>query len=194
MKVDRSYRKPNLPENATIAFEGVLFDVYQWEQKLYDGSTAIFEKIVRPDTVTVFPVLDDGRILLIDDSQPHRETIVTTPSGRVDKGETPEQAAPRELLEETGYEAEIWEPFYTNTPYGKIDWTVYAFVAKKLKKTHEQSLEPGERIKEHPMTVDELIEFVRHGDRYRDDFTQFVLRALADPKKMEELRARLSPV
>ena len=192
-KIDRTYRKPNLPENATLAFEGKLFDIYQWEQTLYDGTTAIFEKVVRPDTITVFPVMDDGRILLIKDSQPHRSTIITTPSGRVDEGETPEITAPRELLEETGYTADIWEPFYTNEPYGKVDWVIYAFVAKKLKKVKEPSPDAGEKTEAYPVTFDELIAIARDAERYRDDFTQVVLRALADPKKMEELRKKLSP-
>ena len=194
MNPDRKYRKSDLPENAKRVFEGKIFDVYQWEQKLYDGTTATFEKIARPDTVTIFPILDDGRILLIEDSQPHRETILTSPAGRVDNGETPEEAAKRELHEETGYISEMWEPFYVHEPYGKIDWVVYAFIAKKLKKDGEPHFDPGEEIKEHPVTFDELIDLVRGGEKYRDDFTQVVLEAVADPLKMTELRKKLSPL
>ena len=193
MKIDRTYRKPSLPENARLAYEGKLFDVYEWDQKLYDGTTAVFEKIVRSDTVTIFPILDDGRIILIHDSQPHRETILTSPAGRVEPGETPEEAAPRELLEETGYASEKWEPFYTMTPIGKIDWMVYSYIAKGAKKIQEPTPDPGEKIEVELVTFDELIDVVGRGDTYRDDFTQVVLHALADPKKMEELRKKFAP-
>ena len=193
MKIDRTYRKPSLPENARLAYEGKLFDVYEWDQKLYDGTMAVFEKIVRSDTVTIFPILDDGRIILINDSQPHRETILTSPAGRVEPGETPEEAASRELLEETGYASNRWEPFYTMTPIGKIDWMVYAYIAKGAKKVQEPTLDAGEKIEVLFVTFDELINVVGKGDTYRDDFTQVVLHALADPKKMEELRKKFAP-
>src|SRR5215467_9321922 len=32
-----------IPEHAERVFQGKIFDVYQWPQKLYDGSTATFE-------------------------------------------------------------------------------------------------------------------------------------------------------
>ena len=45
-----------MPEHAKKVFSGVMFDVYQWEQEMYDGSTATFEKLTRPDTAQVIPV------------------------------------------------------------------------------------------------------------------------------------------
>ena len=56
-----------------------------------------------PDYVAVVARTQDGRILLVRQHRPvvGHETI-ELPSGHVDPGETPEAAARRELLEETG--------------------------------------------------------------------------------------------
>lgn len=45
-------------------------------------------------------VVDDGRVLLL---RKRTEGVVVLPKGHIDPGETPEQAALRETMEETGY-------------------------------------------------------------------------------------------
>lgn len=42
-----------VPDAAQHVFEGMIFDVYQWPQKLFDGSEHTFEMLKRPDTVVV---------------------------------------------------------------------------------------------------------------------------------------------
>ncbi len=190
MNPNRGYRKANLPENAKRVFEGKIFDVYQSEQELYDGTTAIFEKIVRPDTIMVFPVLPDGRILMIEDTQPLRDTILTVPSGRIEEGETPEIAARRELLEETGYETDALEPLFEERPLSKMDWVVYGFIGRNAKKVREPKPDPGEKIMPRIITFDELIASVTTGRALQRDFGRIVMEAVLNPMKMDELRKK----
>jgi 8-oxo-dGTP pyrophosphatase MutT (NUDIX family) len=190
MNPNRGYRKSTLPENAKRVFEGKLFDTYQWEQKLYDGSTLMFERVTRPDTIVVYPVLPDGTILLVEDSQPDREMILTAPAGRIEEGETPEQAARRELKEETGHEAGELELLYAYQPYRKIDWVVHVFVARGCNKVGEPNLDPGEKITFHPVIFDQLTEMVVSGEYDRDGFDTLLLHAKLDSKKMEELKKK----
>jgi len=57
-------------------------------------------------SAVVMPVDDRKRILLVRQYRlPTRQSLWETPAGRVDPGETPAQAARRELAEETGYRA-----------------------------------------------------------------------------------------
>ena len=42
--------KQQLPKNAKRVFKGKIFDVYQWDQKMFDNSVEIFEKMKRTDT------------------------------------------------------------------------------------------------------------------------------------------------
>jgi ADP-ribose pyrophosphatase len=192
MKKDRSYRKSTVPENAKLVFEGKLFDTYQWVQTLYDGTTQIFEKVVRTDTTVIYPVLPDGKILLVEDSQPHRDSIITAPAGRLEDGETPQEAIERELLEETGYAAEHIEPFYTYQPYEKFDWVVHVFIGKGCKKVAEPKVDPGEQINLKPVTFDEMIQLAIGGTLHQQGFTQMVLQAVASPEKMEKLQQKFS--
>lgn len=192
MKKDRSYRKTTVPDSAKLVFEGQIFDTYQWEQVLYDGSTHTFEKIVRHDTAVIYPILEDGKILLIKDSQPQRETVITAPSGRLEEGENPEEAIVRELLEETGHKAGAVIPFYTYQPYEKVDWFVHVFIGKNCKKVQEPKVDAGEKIELMPVSYEELIQLVLSESIRQEGLNNLVLRALLDPVKSEELRKRFS--
>jgi len=32
-----------VPEEAKLVFKGIIYDVYQWEQKMFDGTFSTFE-------------------------------------------------------------------------------------------------------------------------------------------------------
>jgi ADP-ribose pyrophosphatase len=194
MKVNRSYRKPSIPDHAKCVFEGVLFDIYQWEQKLYDGSTTIFEKATRADTVVVFPILGDGRVMFIDDEQPGRAVMRGAPAGRVDPGETPEEAARRELREETGMTCTKLVLYNEVQPVLKLDWVVYTYIAYGCTVVGEPEPDPGEKISLAPVTFDEMVH-TTYDERNLDGtvFRMRVLEAELDPKKMEELKKLFAP-
>ena len=59
-----------IPDNASCVFRGVLFDVYQWQQKMFDGSHGTFEMLRRPDTIAVVAIDDDGKIIACHEEQP----------------------------------------------------------------------------------------------------------------------------
>ncbi len=190
MKIERPRSNQPIPDDAKLVFKGKIFDVYQWEQEMFDGSKEIFEKLKRPDTVVIFPVLPDGRILLIEQEQPGKGSFTDIPGGRVDAGEGILDAAKRELLEESGYEAEEYVLWNSRHPTSKIDWVVYVFIAKRLKKVSDMHLDAGERIKLKPVAFDEFIEIATKEGKIADiqDVLLQLMEAKLDPKKMEELR------
>jgi ADP-ribose pyrophosphatase len=192
MEIPRPISKQPIPEHAKCVFKGVMFDVYQWEQELYDGTKTTFEKLKRPDTVLVYGVLPGGKILLVEDSQPLKKTQLCAPGGRMNAGESPEEAGARELLEETGYVADEFILWKSINPITKIDWAVYVFVAKGLKKVKEQNLDSGEKIKIVEMTLDEVIDTaVRDGWQDREIERDLLLSKI-DPQKHEELKKLFS--
>src|SRR3989339_528828 len=88
--------------------------------------------------------LMEGRIILTKQEQPGKEPFIGTTGGRVDEGEDILSAAKRELLEESGYEAEEFILWDAQHPTSKIDWVVYTFIAKGLRKIDEAHLDSGE--------------------------------------------------
>ena len=117
-----------IPPKATCAFHGIIYDVFQWQQQLFDGSHTTFEMLRRPDTVETIAIID-SQVLVIDEDQPHRGRMVRFPGGRVDVGETPLAAAQRELLEETGYSLSDWKLLAVRQPHSKMEWFIYTYVA-----------------------------------------------------------------
>lgn len=191
MKVDKPHRKSKIPENAKCVFEGMLFNVYQWEQELFDGTKATFEKLIREDSAIMLPVLEDGRILLIEDEQPGEVKHLVFPAGRVDPGEYPEAAARRELLEETGYAPESVELVLTIAPERKIDWELYYYVGRNCKKVQEPLVQAGERITLHPVTFEEMLHLAATGKLESRAFRAVALEAMSSPDKMQELKNKL---
>ncbi len=188
MNIERPVSVQPIPNHAKLAFKGKMFDVYQWEQEMYDGSKTIFEKLKRPDTVIVFGVLPNGKILLTRQEQPDKKPFIGAAGGRMDEGEDPLTAAKREFLEETGYEASEFVLWKAEQPMSKIDWAIYIFIAKGLKKVANLNLDGGEKIEPFEVTLDELIEIGTEGEFEEKEIIPDFFRAKLDPVKKEELR------
>lgn len=188
-------KQRNLPPNAKRAYNGVIFEVWQWEQKMYDGSTQIFESIRRPDTVIVLAASGD-KVIVQKQLQPDvQEWFYSIPGGRIDDGEDPLDAAKRELKEESGYASNDWQLWKTYNPYRKSLWTLYCYIARDCKKVAEPELDGGEKIENELITFEELLQLSddeRFGERelvpefYRmrldlqkkEEFYQLLFRAL----------------
>ena len=188
MDIKRPKSKQPIPVNAKKVFGGVLFDVYQWEQEMFDGTKTIFEKLKRPDTVIVFPTLDDEKILLTEQEQPGKEPFMGAAGGRVDDGEDILEAAKRELLEETGYEASEFVLWDAQHPTSKIDWVVYTFIAKGLKKVADLNLDAGEKIVLKPVNFDRFIDIAISKNFVQKEIIPKLYEAKLHPEKMEELK------
>lgn len=186
--------KHKIPPQVKRVFKGQIFDVYQWEQEMYDGSTHTFEKIIRPDTVLVIPVTEDGKIIICEQEQPHRDKpYLSLISGRVEEGELPGDCAKRELLEETGYEAEEFILFDKHINSNKIAWTIYTYVAKNCKKVALQKLDPGEKIRCDLISFDEFMDILAEGKVDDIHLTVKALESKLDPQKMEGLKMLMLP-
>lgn len=105
-----------------------------WSVRLPDGSVIPDHHVLEypAPAVAIMPVGDDGRVLLCD----HYRFITDTrgwevASGRVDEGESLQQAAERELLEETGYSSSNWQRLGKYHPSnGSSDQVFHVMVAR----------------------------------------------------------------
>ncbi|HVW23365.1 MAG TPA: NUDIX domain-containing protein [Candidatus Saccharimonadales bacterium] len=137
-----------IPANAKPVFKGQIFDVWQWPQEMFDGSTETFEMLRRPDTVQVI-VVRDQQILLVEDEQPGRSVRLHFPGGRVDdKDDSWLAAAQRELLEETGLSCADWRLIDVQQPAIKIEWFTPIFLAQNVTSEVAAQVDvAGEKIK-----------------------------------------------
>lgn len=148
-----------VPEKAELVFKGEIFDVYQWEQKLYDDSLATFEMLKRPDTVIIIPLVDNELIYIVD-KQPPSQNKIGFPGGRVDANETWDDAAKRELLEETGLTFNNWKLIDVIQPVHKIEWFIAYYVAWDKLNEVEPDPGSGEIIEIKSGSIEEVVKLL----------------------------------
>ncbi|MBU0975310.1 MAG: NUDIX hydrolase [Patescibacteria group bacterium] len=192
MNIKRPESKQPIPKNAKKVFSGILFDIYQWEQKMFDGSTATFEKAKRPaDSVNVLPITKEGKIILCKQEQPQEIPFISALGGRLDAGESPLDTARRELLEESGYEAKDFILLNATHPDIKVDWVCYTFIARSLKKVSSINSDSGEKISLMEVTFDEYMKIITK-DNYRDsEIALFILKAKEDKAEFDRIKKLL---
>jgi ADP-ribose pyrophosphatase len=129
-----------------------------------------------PDAVVVVPVLADGRIVLIGQYRyPHGRTHWEVPAGRIAPGETPAQAARRELEEEAGctYGELVELPgFYPLN--GISDHFVHAYSLTGCRLGGALAPDPSERIFAQPFEAGVVRRMLLAG-RLRDGFSALAL-------------------
>ncbi len=151
------------------------------DKKVYE--TPIFslnEKVVKPDgneTPASFYVLNapewinvialtaEKEIVLVEQYRHGiHESTLEIPGGMVDKGESPIEAAKRELLEETGFSSTEWKMMgkTSSNPAIMSNFT-HLYIAENCIKTDEISLDGHEDIEVHVLPLKEFLTLVESG-------------------------------
>ena len=192
MQIKRPISRQPIPKTAKLVFKGIIFDIYQWKQKLFDGTYQTFEKSKRQDTVNVIPITTDGKIVLSKQEQPGSEPFIGAFGGGIEDKENPLNAAKRELLEETGFKAKEFIIWNATQFIDKIDWAIYTFIAKDCSVSQEQQTDAGEKIKLIYLTFDEFMDVITQPN-YRDSEVALKIFQLSNnPKKLADLRKLFS--
>lgn len=140
-----------------IVYKGNILTV---TEEVIGGIT--WEKVHLPSGVVVFPITDDGKIILIREKRPHENPPVRIKavSGILEEDlGSPEENAQREMQEEIGFKAREMNLLLEMKSTGTVTHTTYFFVAKGLENSKLPNPD-GEEV------IEALIEFTP--DELRD--------------------------
>jgi ADP-ribose pyrophosphatase len=128
-----------------VAFSTPWFDLLA---RTVDTEAAPYYSLRLPDYAAVLAITEDERVLAVRQYRPAVDRYtVELPSGLIDPGETPAEAAARELVEETGYTAESIEvlgPMWPDT--GRLTNRIWTCIAKNVHAVEGRVPEPGIEI------------------------------------------------
>jgi ADP-ribose pyrophosphatase len=131
---------------------------------LRDGTEARRIRIDHPEAAAVVPLLSSEEILMV---RQHRYALgretLEIPAGKMDPSENPEDCARRELMEETGYQAESMKLLYSYAPaLGYSNEVIHIFAGQDLKRV-EGGIDEREISSVERMGLEELRSLVRKG-------------------------------
>ena len=118
-----------------------------------------------PDWVDIVPITPEGKIVVVDQYRFGSSSITTEiPAGSILEGETPQEAAVRELAEETGYEAGQWDYCGWVQPNPAFqDNVCHQFIARNAVHAGTPDLDDGESIKVRELTADAIMAEIKQG-------------------------------
>jgi ADP-ribose pyrophosphatase len=168
--------------------------------KIYEGDISLrldkyklHDKVIEKELVEhsasigLIPILEGTHVLLVTQYRhAARKYTLEIPAGNIEKGETPKQAALREMREETGYVGKLFPVLQWYLSPGYNTELMYVFVATNLRKVIDgtENLDDDEDITVKPMKLTTAIRKCIAGE-IQDCKTVAALLAYAKMSKMK---------
>ena len=141
------------------------FDLVKEQVRLPNGKIKDFYLTKHFDSAVIMPITSDGRIVMLNEYRhPCREKILSLIGGHLEKGDTPEDAASRELMEETGYTADRFEfiqAVFADPPRTGRRW--HFFIAHNARPVGKQELTEFEDMEIILLSPVELLAAIADG-------------------------------
>ncbi|MBQ7339556.1 MAG: NUDIX hydrolase [Clostridia bacterium] len=144
-------------------YEGKILSLKKDKVLLPNGETS-YREIVEHNGGSTVIAEKDGKILLVSQFRyAYKEQIWEIPAGKIDKGETPDKTAIRELEEECGYRAGSVKLLFEVYPTpGYTSEKIYIYKASDLVKT-QTHFDDDENLTSKWFTKEELADMISKG-------------------------------
>ena len=151
--------------SSEVAYKGKVITVELDDIVISTGQKSFREVARHPGGVVILAMKDNNTVLLVKQFRyPIKQTVLELPAGKLEYGENPDNAAKRELEEETGYQADKWTSLgFIHTTPGFCDEKLYLYKAEKLRYIGEHPDE-GEIIKAEEIAIPELTDKIKSGE------------------------------
>jgi ADP-ribose pyrophosphatase len=119
----------------------------------------------RPDAAIIVPITASNEVVLVRQYRPPLEMMeLGPPAGLVEEGELPEQAARRELAEETGYTGGEWDSLgsLASSPSLKDNWA-YLYLARGVEENAAPDPDEHELVEVIKVPLEDLRGLVHSG-------------------------------
>jgi ADP-ribose pyrophosphatase YjhB (NUDIX family) len=177
-----------IPKKAKRVFKGDFFEVYQWQQKQFDGTFATFEAVKRRPTVQIIATMGN-KIILLREEQPTYGKFISIPGGNFESfKDTPKKAMLRELKEELGMKPRKVESWKTDYYSKKVEWPTHYYFARDCIKVSEPHLDAGERIRPFLVSFEEFVELSSKPNFRNRFFADYMFRLKQDKKELAKLK------
>lgn len=104
-------------------------------------------------------------VLVRQHRQPAGDILLEIPAGKLEPGENPLDCARREMIEETGYDAEVLTELICFFPSpGFCDEKIYLFSAENLKRAEVEKTDPEERVATACIPMEKTMEMIISGE------------------------------
>jgi ADP-ribose pyrophosphatase len=115
------------------------------------------EIVEHPDSVGIVAVSGGDVILVTQYRRASGRVLLEIPAGKIEKGETPRQAAVREMAEEIGYSGKLEPLMKWYLAPGYSTELMHVFVATRLRKIERGPLDDDENIRIKKMKLDAAV-------------------------------------
>ena len=166
----------------------VLFQTrYDWVRNPRNSKLMKAVILETRDWVNIVAVTPEKKILVVKQFRfGVARTTVEIPAGIIEKGESHEQAAKRELEEETGYTTDHWQYlawFEANPAF--LNNICHAWLALDVVKTQGLQLDDGEEISISELSMEEVRREIERGNM-RNSLTLLALSRVFDLREPEQ--------